>query len=179
MIENLTDDQYNLLFDVRRSVRYHDRRIGFFTKMHQITGVFTMLMSGSIIFDIARPGNNPMWLLIVAVIAAVLATTDFVVGYASHASNHRELKTRWTDLEMEMFKGGLDEIVWKSYRLKRLLIEKDEPPVYRALDSLCHNELLVAEAHCKPGETSPHWARVSPFQRWTSQLYRWPNIVVS
>ncbi|MBN8516221.1 MAG: hypothetical protein J0M14_18475, partial [Candidatus Accumulibacter sp.] len=55
-------------------------------------------------------------------------------------------------------------------------IEKDEPPVYRALDILCHNELLVAGAHCAPGDQSPLRAKLSLLQRSTSQFYRWPNV---
>lgn len=179
MFDRLNDDQYGLLFDVRRSARYHDRRVSFFTTMHKLTGVLTVLLSGSIIFDIARPGDNPWWLLSIAVGGAALATIDFVVGYASCATAHRELMMRWSELEIEILKGPSDETAWEKYRLDRLLIEKDEPPIYRALDLLCHNELLVVDKHCESGEKPSNWARITSFQRWTSQLYRWPNIVAS
>lgn len=175
-IDHLSQGQYGLLFDVRRSARYHDRRSGFFTKMHQLTGVLTVLLAGSVIFDIARPGDSPLWLLALATLGAALAAIDFVVGYATRATTHRELKNRWLDLEMAMIGGDQTEPTWQAYRLKRLLIEKDEPPVYRALDALCHNELLVAGAHCTPGDQSPLRAKLNFLQRSTSQFYRWPNI---
>jgi hypothetical protein len=34
-IEDMTDAQYGLLFDVRRSIRYHDRRRAFFETLHR------------------------------------------------------------------------------------------------------------------------------------------------
>ena len=175
-IDHLSDEQYGLLFDVRRSARYHDRRSGFFTKMHQLTGVLTVLLAGSVIFDIARPGDSPFWLLALATLGAGLAAIDFVVGYATRATTHRELKNRWLDLEMAMIDGDLTEQTWHAYRLERLRIEKDEPPVYRALDLLCHNELLVADAHCTTGDQSPLRWKLNFLQRSTSQLYRWPNV---
>ena len=141
----MTDAQYALYFDVRRSIRYHDRRSAFFERMHQLTGVLTVLLAGSVLFDIARPGDNPAWLLALAAIAALFSAFDIVIGYAAKAGQHRDLKARFAALEIAIVTGNADAATWQAHHTERLRIEQDEPPIYRALDLLCHNELMRAE----------------------------------
>jgi hypothetical protein len=167
----MTGDQYSLLFGVRRSVRYHDRRIAFFERLHRLTGVLTVLMAGSVLFEIGRPGETAGWLVGVAVMAALLAALDVVVGYASRANQHRDLKTRFVDLEMAILKGDETPEVWTEHQLARLAIERDEPPVYRALDLLCRNELSRAE-----GCNASNLVVLKAPQRWTCHLFHWSDI---
>ncbi len=169
-LKKLSDDQYGLLFDVRRSMRYHDRRRAFFERMHRVTNVLTVLMAGSVLFELGRTGETAGWLILLSVAAALLAAFDMVVGYGARAALHRDLKRRFADLEIAMMRGGLDEEAWREHQIQRLAIERDEPPVYRALDLLCHNEQLAAEGSKEPP------AKVSPWQRYTSQLLLWPDL---
>lgn len=173
----MTNEQYGLLFDVRRSARYHDRRAAFFERMQQINSGLTILLSGSVVFDLARPGDTPWWMYLLAVVAALFSVWDIAVGYSKMADKHRSLRVRWISLESELINADPANS-WIGYTAKRLEIEKDEPPVYRALDVLCHNELLVADNHGKPKE-APGWFKVSPIKRWTSQIFQWPNIASS
>lgn len=168
--KKFTNEQYGLWFDVRRSSRYHERRWAFFSRLHQITGGLTILLAGSVIFDIARPGDNPWWLLTISFVAACLAAWDIVVGYAARAGVHHSLRARWCALELEMLKGNTDEATWDAYEIKRREIEADEPPIYRALDLLCNNEMLIADGHNRK------LAEVSRWQRFTSQIFLWQNI---
>jgi hypothetical protein len=46
---DMNDEQYGLLTDVRRSIRYHDRRRGFFDLMHRMTSVLTVFMAGVVL----------------------------------------------------------------------------------------------------------------------------------
>lgn len=167
--------QYGLLFDVRRSVRYHDRRRSFFEQLHQITGGLTVLLAGSVLFDIAKPGESPLWLTLIAVIAAVLSTWDMVVGYSSKAGAHRDLKVRFSALEIAILSGDERAETWIAHQKSRLLIEQDEPPVYRALDLLCHNELLRAEGHDVNGDAANHVATVPRYQRLTRHFFHWAD----
>jgi len=169
--QDMTDDQYALLFGVRRSVRYHDRRRAFFERLHRLTSVLTVLMAGSVLFDIGRPGETAWWLMTLAVMAALLASLDMVVGYAARASQHRDLKRRFVDLEMAILGGDDMPEVWTTHRLARLAIERDEPPIYRALDLLCHNEMLLAE-----GGKTADLIVLKRSQRWTRHLFHWPDI---
>ena len=173
----LTQEQYKLLFDVRRSARYDDRRRAFFDRLQQINSGMAILLSGSVLFDIARPGDTPGWMYVLAVAAAVLSVWDIVVGYARMADRHRDLRARWCQMEIDMLAAD-PESGWSDFSRCRLEIEKDEPPVYRALDVLCHNELLVADNHGKPGECEG-WFNLPPYQRWTSQVFQWHNIAAS
>lgn len=171
-LKDLSDEQYALLFDVRRSIRYHDRRRAFFERLHRVTSVLTILMAGSVLYDLGKAGETAGWLVALSAVAALLAAFDMVVGYSAWAARHQELKGRFAALEIDMLAGGLDAAAWQQHRLARLAIERDEPPVYRALDLLCHNELLVAEGVTRQDEFS----RLGRWQRWTSQLWHWPDL---
>lgn len=171
----MTDVQYGLLFDVRRSARYHDRRAAFFERLQQINSGLTIMLSGSVVFDIARPGDTPAWMYLLALVAALFAIWDIAVGYSKMADKHRNLRMRWISMESELIRADTANS-WDSFVVQRLDIEKDEPPVYRALDVLCHNELLVADKHGKPNEADG-WFKVPAIKRWTSQIFQWPNIV--
>jgi hypothetical protein len=167
--KEMDDDLYGLLFSIRRSIRYHDRRRAFFERMHRVTGALTILLAGSVIFEAAGE-SSPFWLQLIGVGAAVLAAFDMVVGYAKHASQHEDLKCRFIDLERDMLSCDSDTCQIGKFQATRLEIERDEPPVYRALDLLCHNELMAAE-----GSKEPPF-KVSKFEAFTSHILHWPNI---
>lgn len=173
---DMMHEQYGLFFDVRRSIRYHDRRRAFFERMHQLTGSLTVLLAGSVLFDIARPGESPWWLLFIAAVAAILSAWDMVVGYASKAELHRSLKIRFGDLEIAILEGDDTDATWKAHRLQRLRIEQDEPPIYRALDMLCHNELLQADGFSHDGDDACHYAKLDSLQKATRHILHWANI---
>lgn len=172
----MNDRQYGLLFDVRRSLRYHDRRRAFFDRLHQITAGLTVLLAGSVLFELARPGETATWMIVLAVSAALLSAWDIVVGYASKAGLHRDLKIRYGTLEMAIVTGDDTAETWKNHQLERLRIEQDEPPVFRALDTLCHNELLVAEGHTRNDEGKAHLAHLNSWQRFTRHLFHWADL---
>lgn len=169
--QDLSDEQYGFLFDVRRSMRYHDRRCGFFDQMHRVTNFLTILMAGSVLYSIGGLGNGSWWFTLVAASAAMLASMDMVVGYARRAGQHKELRNRFARLEIEILNSN-QENDWLQFEVERLKIEQDEPPVYRALDLLCRNEMLVAEGIDDPNEFSG----VSSLERLTCHFFHWPNI---
>jgi hypothetical protein len=174
--DELSDAQYGLLFDVRRSVRHHDRRRTFFERLHRITGVLTILLTGSVPFHLAGTGPLAPWLQGIAVTAALLSAVDIVIGHAARANDHAALRARFVDLERALIEIGFSEEAWRAHRQARLSIERDEwAPIYRALDLRCHNELPVAEGFDRraiPG----HFAHLSAWQRLTGQWLLWPNI---
>lgn len=172
--ENLSDQQYQLLFDVRRSVRYHDRRRAFYELLHQLTSLMTILMAGSVLFDLAKSGQTAWWMTALSVAAALLAAADMVVGYSRRANLHSGLRSKFADLEIAMLQSSNTDAAWQEHQYARLLIEKDEPAVYVILDVLCHNELLVAEGFSRQ-KTPGEFAKINWLQRATSQLWRWEN----
>lgn len=172
---NLSDEQYGLLFDVRRSIRYHDRRRAFYELCHHVTSLLTILMAGSVLFDLAKSGETAWWLQFFSILAALFATLDMVIGYSKRAGSHSSLRERFANLEIDMISGTMEDIVWSKYQRDRLLIEKDEPAIYKVLDLLCRNELLEAEGILKK-DTPEQFFAASGWQRFTSQVYRWENV---
>lgn len=171
----LNNQQYSLLFDIRRSIRYHDRRRAFFERMHRLTGALTIILAGGVLFELAGTGSPAKWLQWISVLAASLAAVDLIVGYATRANQHAGLRTRFIDLEILILSGDAEPDIWQDYRAKRLVIERDEPPVYRALDLLCHNELCQSEGYTRE-KHSEQFARVGWFKGFTSHLLHWSNI---
>ncbi|MDP2805350.1 MAG: hypothetical protein Q8O24_05355 [Gallionellaceae bacterium] len=159
-IQAMNDRQYGLLFGVCRSIRYHDRRRAFFERLHQITSGLTVLLAGSVLFELA-------------VIAALLSAWDIVVGYSVKASLHRDLKQRFGALEIAILLGLDDDSTWQHHEAERLRIEQDEPPIFRALDMLCHNELLTADG-LKRGNGA-NFATLNAWQRTTRHFFHWAD----
>lgn len=172
-IGSMTDEQYALLFAVRRSIRYHEQRAAFFERLHQLTGALTVFLAGTVILDFAGPAQAPAWLAGLALIAAVLAAFDFVVGYAKAGALHRTLKARFAFLELAILQGDSSEAAWAQHGAERLKIEQDEPAVYRALDLACHNELLDPEGH---GRDSKHRRQIGRIEYLTRHFLHWPHI---
>lgn len=171
---SLSDKQYGLLFDVRRAVRYHDRRRAFYEQLHQLTGLMTILMAGSVLFDLAKPGETAGWMIALSVVAALLAAIDMVLNYSRRSALHTDLRKRFADLEIAMLSGGLSDTEWQKHRCSRLLIEKDEPAIYKVLDNICRNELLIAEGITQE-ESPEEFAKIGWWQQLTCQLWRWQN----
>lgn len=112
-------------------------------------------------------------------------TSSFAENRNSSDSEHDEvpiskeeselLRARFIDLEMAMVSGDLSAASWEGYRQRRLAIERDEPPIYRALDLLCHNEVCQAEGFTRARHTE-QFAKVGFLQGLTSNVLHWPNI---
>ncbi|MBU1692306.1 MAG: hypothetical protein KJ958_05565 [Gammaproteobacteria bacterium] len=174
-IDEIKKESGALLFNVRRSIRYHDRRRAFFDRLHQCTSGLTILLAGSVLFDVARPGDTPCWMTLIAVIAALLSVWDMVVGYAKYSNLHNTLKNRFSALEIDMMAVNDTPETLKKHQVERLRIEQDEPPIYRALDLLCRNEQMIAMGYKKP-EDEKWFSKVGLLQKLTSQLFHWKNI---
>lgn len=140
--------RHDLLFGVRRSVRYHDRRVAFYERIHNVILLAALVLGSASIAAFAADFAQgwDQWLkLAPAALVSVLASIDLVVGTSAKARLHDRLKRDFINLETEMEShwGDSEEQVaqWTSRRLR---IEADEPPVLRMLDTLCHNELVHA-----------------------------------
>ncbi|MFI3219635.1 MAG: hypothetical protein QX189_11015 [Methylococcales bacterium] len=171
----LSDENYHLLFGVRRSIRYHEYRRNFYQKLHKVTNLFTLLMAGAVLLDAAKEGITPDSYVYLGVIAALFAAFDLVIGFASQANAHGQLRERFAQLEIDMM-TGLDSLeLWSDYQRQRLLIEKDEPAVYHVLNILCHNELLVSEG-VKQKDNPEAFFKLNVFYRLTRNMCHWENI---
>lgn len=173
-ILNLDDFKYGLLFDVRRSIKYHDVRRAFYEIWHRVTNFVTILMAGSVIFELAKPGESPGWLVLLGVLAAFAAISDMVIGFSTKASKHSILRSEFCDLEREILSGDLSDETWGKHRIRRLDIEKDEPPVYKVLDGLCRNAILKSEGV----KDAALFNNFNSWQILTQNIFLWENAKV-
>ena len=146
-MSNLTDKYRKLKTDVQRSVRYHNRRRGFFRQLHAgIMFICIIMGSGSILTIGIRFNESsewPMWLIVIpSVIVTIVSALDLVVGTAAKSGEYTALYRRFIELEQEMISshGKCTEEDIARWTEARLNIEIDEPPIMRIVDILCHNE---------------------------------------
>lgn len=169
---------HSLLFDINRSIRYHDRRMAFYDNCRVITNALTMIMSSVVIIEIASSSNvsNTKILIGLGVISAALSLVDLAIGgYGKRAEEHKLLRKRFSELKQLMIVNGHKTKQLPLYKAERSLIENDEPPIYVAVDCLCHNEQMIADGYTK--ENNPdEFATITFWQRLTSDFYRWPNM---
>jgi hypothetical protein len=173
MIES--DQAHHQLFGIQRSIRYHDRRVGHFDRLHKLTNICTILISGVVILELTG-AKSPEWIKWFAAGAALLGAFDLVVGYSHRANQHRELKRRFCGLERRMVQAKTEPDL-ESIVMERSEIEAEEPPVLRALDGLCHNEMCAAKGWSKQKpEECVHFRKIPWYSQLTAHWFRWPNI---
>lgn len=164
-IEDISQNVWELLFAVRVSVRYHDRRERFFTAAHRTTAGLGALFGSTTVAAMFGTLDNRVG-LIAATVVTVVFVADLVVGFSISAALHRDLKRRFIDLEAAIIDAHTDEQLG-AHQKARLTIEKDEPPIYRALEQMCHND--VVRASLNEHEAAPQFVPVSWWQRVTAQ----------
>jgi hypothetical protein len=162
--QSYNDELDGQLFSIRRSVRYHDRRLTHYDRLHRLTNVVTVMLAGVVMMDFLGK-DVPLILKCVALVGAVLAACDLVVGFSRNANQHRNLKRGFIEIEKDLTEGTIDLRQLKS---RRLVVESEEPAIFRALDVLCHIETCAAFG--RPIEALVPW-----YMRVTSQWIHWSD----
>ena len=155
-----------LLFGVRRSVRYHNRRRLFFDRLHKFATFLSALAGTATVASVLAKLPAP-WTIAFALIVAVFSIMDLVVGTAQAARLHNDLAKRFIELEKALIalKDPTPEDI-AGLTAQRLDIEADEPPPLKVLDSICHNELLRAL-----GYPEQYFVKIRWYQRLLSQFF--------
>ncbi len=102
------DCAFDLMFGVRRSVRYHHRRAAFFGGVHRLA-MFVSLFVAMSACVAAIQGHN-IWALVLSVAVALTATVDAVADSATKCSLHMLLAYRFQELEKKI--GALLNAAW-------------------------------------------------------------------
>ena len=165
MEDHLSERSYNLLFAIRRSVRYHNYRQQFYELRNSLT-VMVGVLGGSSAAGVFFAGLSSTWLwwLPGALSGAVafFSALDLAVGTARRANLHADLGRQFIFLEQQfssdrdMAEGLIDDMT-----RKRLDIEAEEPPPLRLLDAICHFELLRSMGDEKDHPPIPWWRRAA------------------
>jgi hypothetical protein len=141
---------HEIIFGVRRSVRYHNRRRAFFDGWVLITNAVSVIF-GSAAMWVFWSKANLDWGVYAALIVTFFSAINLVVGAGQRARLHADLARRFFSLEKEII--SMADPTEEQRRLlmgKRLEIEADEPPVLRVVDVMCHNELADAMGFDRP-----------------------------
>lgn len=152
----------DLLFGVRRSVRYHRRRQRFFDRAHHLVQAATLVASSAAVVSLLGAWG---WTAVAAAVAAGGAAAAVVVGPDRRAREHDGLAREFIALEREMALAECDPERLAEWQAKRLEIEAAEPPILRVLDALCHDELIRAY-----GYDEAHRSNVTALQRWLAPV---------
>lgn len=132
-----------LLFDVRRSVRYHRRRQKFYTFMDNLTNFISLICGSSVIYAALSDGALKLWILYTAIAITVSSAISILLAFSQKARDHSNLANDFIALEIEMIEIDREEITLSQltdFKKKRLRIEVKEPPVLIVLDNICYNE---------------------------------------
>lgn len=146
MNDEQLDRLHNLLFGVRRSVRYHSHRIRFFDGLNKTVRVLTSVSGAGVVASVLSARLGAGWTNGFAAAVASAAALDLVIDSAEKARLHASLYRDFIDLERRIVLAGkaLDDSALDRFDGDRLVLESKEPPVLRVLDVICHNELLRA-----------------------------------
>lgn len=140
--------EWKLYFSVKRSSRYHERRRAWFEFWHHLTLFGVVLTTGGVAarIELVETGDSQIVSWSLAVLSGVLVILNIVLRFAEKASEHKALSRRFRDLEIQLalWRKGLPDDEYQRILGLRIEIEKDEPPVLRLLDALCHQELRKA-----------------------------------
>ena len=129
----------DLTFTVKKSIRYHDYKRAFYRAV--VSWIhFLGIVAGS--SALATLTTDLAWKSVFPAALVVLSAAGLVARVGEKQALHTDLYKRWVRLEQQYLKGvmTLDQL-----EIASLKIEIDEPPLYKALNRHCHNEVLLQE----------------------------------
>ncbi len=177
MAENLDEPTYELLFGIRRSIRYHLYRRRFYEVWNTVivtVGVFGS-STGAALIAIKEIRDDLWWIPVVfAATVAIFSAVSLAVGVAGKANLHAELASNFAYLETRLIPiKSLDEEERGALVKERLLIEVKEPPPMRLLDVICHIEILASLGYLK---SQPD---ICPLRRMMKNFCSQPSYAIS
>ena len=148
MVDGDESEYDDLLFAVRRSVRHHRHRERFLYGVYNMGAVLTVFFGlATIAAHVAELPPGWAWVRLLVVFLMILAgCSQLVPGAARAARRHDSLAVSYLALEKDLLRVGpsLTQEALVELQSRRLDIEAVEPPVYRVLDAICHDELVTA-----------------------------------
>lgn len=133
----------DLLFSVRRSIRYHNRRRQFFDRLGRFTDIISAISgSGTIVAFLSV--NFKDCTVYLAGATAIFSSLNLVWDTKGNSRLHHDLARQFLGLEKRLVAPNITIDDIRKTESDRLEIEAGEPPVLRVLDIICHNELSRA-----------------------------------
>lgn len=161
----------DLVFNIQRSIRYHSRRQAFFETFDTSVNTANLILGSGAIVALIK--ETPGWLSIsLTAVVAIISFLNLAMRSAQRSSLHSQLQQRFIDLlkrvkRLDPTQGDCGPN-FKKCEEKMLDIERDEPPIYRIVDLLAHNEQCRAQ-----GASETHIYHVPKFMVLTANLWRY------
>ena len=160
---------FDLLFGVRRSIRYHSKRQAFYERVDRLSDFALLLLgSGTVVLVLQE---REEWATAAGFWVVVFSGLRLVYSYGVKAGLHARFVRDFTQLEKRLCANTSDKTV-AAVTQERLELEATEPPVMRALDTICHNDLLVAMGL----DSEDQRVHLSWFKRHTANLFSYSNL---
>lgn len=128
-----------LKIELEESARYHQRRGGFYGRLHNITILAGMVL-GWTAFGVGAGNATAVFAFVIAVACAL----SLVLYFSRRAEDHEKLLLRYAKLasDIRMEEPTPDHLRRCFHQERR--IAATEPPTYWALKAACYNEVLRA-----------------------------------
>lgn len=146
-------DQLN--FAVEKSMRYHQRRRGFYDWVNRLS-MFTVVICGSAAFG--KLFDIPQYF---AAATTILAAINLVWAPSHRARDHEILFRRFSDLAIKIRTTPASEDAYDGWVKERIEIETDEPPIFIALEADCDNEVRRAWGRTREMIKIGWWSRLT------------------
>lgn len=166
MNEDLKDKVWSLLFDTRRSRRYHEWRIKFFQRFGVARLTLVFLSTSATFIMLLKATTVESLLVWIAGAAALLTGLEYAVRFSARETLHRSLLRSFVELERDIVAKGnrIDETQFDQFLARYTEIELDEPPVLQNLNRLCYN----AEVRARYPEKE--WSDLLKEVHWIKRL---------
>ncbi|MCX7098352.1 MAG: hypothetical protein NTV43_10670 [Methylococcales bacterium] len=160
------DETHDLLFGVRRSIRYHNRRRNFYDRFNSFVNAVSLIMGSATVYGTLKAQAQDI-AVIAASVVTILSAINLVVGSARQARIHNDLSKRFIGLEKKIVSGTINNTPIKlaEWTEERLDIEVEEPPVLHVLNCICHNELARAM-----GYDQKYYVKIAWYQSWFAHI---------
>lgn len=147
-----------LHFNVARSIRYHDKRRGFFELFGKLLQFIALISSSVAVIALLDKIDKTHAALILSSIAAAATLCNLVVGSSAKLEQHTKLKNRFIDLLSKIeATGSATEVAVRTLIDERLQIEKEEPAISHWLNTLCYNETVDALGYDASAKRQAPW----------------------
>ena len=156
-----------LMFQVDKSMRYHQRFRGFYDTTHRVFMFVIIAAGGGAALKVAATPPE-----VVGVVVALVAALNLVWAPSHRARDHHLLHGRFGALLIRIRSGEWTEDNRVRWDAERHEIENDEPPLFYALEADCDNQVRRAWGRTKKMVEIDWWCRRTMFVlRHSSQQF--------
>ena len=160
-IDTLEKRIRDLDFAIEKSMRYHQRRRGFYDAWHKVMMFAVIAIAPVLALLLDQP------LEVIVLIPAILAALDLVWAPSHRARDHELLFREFSALAIKIRSAAEpDPGQYMGWAAERIRIETGEPPIYIALEADCDNEVKRAWG------LDRELVEIDPLSRFTMNLIR-------